>query len=49
MFYLSLFKSVENRGFLPIRGAVREKGEAEKTNGSPSYDPDLNEEDPCIK
>ena len=37
MFYLSLFKSVENRGFLPIRGGVREKGEAEKTNGSPSY------------
>ena len=37
MFYLSLFKSVENRGYLPIRGGVREKGEAEKTNGSPSY------------
>ena len=43
MFYLSQFKSVENRGFLLIcvslvtRGGVREKGEAEKTNGSPSY------------
>ena len=43
MFYLSQFKSVENRGFLLIcvslvtRGGVREKGETEKkTNGSPS-------------
>lgn len=58
MFYLSQFKSVENRGFLLIcvslvtRGGVREKGETEKKQMEVLVlyqDPDLNEENPCIK